>query len=89
MKRTPDQVAADEKLRAAVDEHRRFWHSQQGAEESVLTEFVVVGALMRFDDDGVPAFDVFTEHTEDAMPAYRIAGLLGDAIDNVKRQARE
>lgn len=89
MKRTPDQVAADEKLRAAVEEHRRFWHGQQGADESVLTEFVVVGALMRFNDDGVPAFEVFTEHTEDAMPAYRIVGMLDDAIDHVKRQARE
>lgn len=69
---TSEQKAAAERLEAAVREALEA----QGLGVGVLTEFVVVAAQARFEDDGCGSTGVYYLTSGDGVPYYRLLGLL-------------
>lgn len=84
MTRTKEQVAVDEALRETLTEWLRCY-GWSGS--SLLTDFVIVGALQGYDDDGDLRSEVFVSHAEAGMPRYRMRGLLQEGVFSLDQRA--
>ncbi|TBL44255.1 hypothetical protein EYA84_02095 [Verrucosispora sp. SN26_14.1] len=86
MPRTPDQVAADEALTAAIEQ---ALHAYSDGEPWVLTEYVVVTSQHRFDDDGEGLTAVGTLYRDGDVPLHRALGLVDYAAVRMRKPAAE
>ena len=71
MPRTPEQKAADEAMREAVQRQREAY----GYGDGVIVDMVVVGSVIGFDEDGDEVITNFATHDRDNIPLYRLLGL--------------
>lgn len=81
--RTPEQVAADDGLTEAI---RAVMLAYAGDEPTayVLTEYVVISAHHRYDDDGEPITAVSAIYRDGDVPAHRALGLMEFARARLK-----
>jgi hypothetical protein len=81
--RTPEQIAADEALREAIDRVMKVYEMlPEGTGPSVLTEYVVITCHQGFEDTGQGNARYNWTIQDDGMPWHRILGL----VDMGKRQ---
>lgn len=76
--RTPEQKAADEAVRAALEQHEAAYRPDHtGMTSSVLVDFVTIAAMRGFMDDGSDGSRIVigTPNSGDS-PAYMLVGLL-------------
>ena len=83
MTRTPDQVAADDALTAAIE---RVLQVYDDGDAWVLTEYVVVTAQHRFDDDGEGLTAVGALFRDSDVPIHRALGLLEYASTRMRHR---
>lgn len=69
--RTPEQQAADDALTAAIQQ----CHEAYDWDAGVLTEYVVVTASMRWDDDGTGITAIGTIFRDSNLPYHHALGL--------------
>lgn len=74
MPRTPEQVAADDALTAAIEQVINVYYD--GEHPWVLTEYVVVTAQQRWDDDGDSITAVGSVFRDGDVPVHRALGLV-------------
>lgn len=72
MTRTPEQLAADEALTAAIQSVLTAYH---GDDTALLTEYVVVGTMRDWDDDGDPVTKNYTVPRDGNVPLHQLLGL--------------
>lgn len=72
MPRTPEQVAADDALTAAIEQALQAYGDDQAY---VLTEYVVVTSQQRFDEDGDSVTAVGIVFRDGDVPTHRSLGL--------------
>lgn len=80
--RTPEQKAADEQLTAAIEAHQRAY----GEPPAVLSEYVVLAASHRWDDDGEPVTAVALIYRDGDLPWHRALGLVELARTRMKAE---
>jgi hypothetical protein len=85
MPRTADQVAADEALTEAIKAAMIAYEMDTG----LITDYVVAIAAHHFDDDGESCTSYARLYRENAMPHYRILGLLRAVTMEVERSFHE
>ena len=73
--RTPEQVAADDNLTEAIGTVMQAYAGAQPA-AYVLTEYVVISAHHRYDDDGEPLTAVSVVYRDGDVPTHRALGLI-------------
>ncbi|SBT63940.1 hypothetical protein GA0070622_0908 [Micromonospora sediminicola] len=83
MSRTPEQVAADQALTAAIEQVLLAYADDGQA--WVLTEYVVISAQQRFDDHGHGVTAVGCFNRDDAVPVHRILGLVEYAATRTRK----
>lgn len=71
--RTEEQVIADDNLAAAIIQCLRAYGFEDG---SILTDFMVITAHVKFDDDGDANTAYSYLYRDSEMPYYKILGLL-------------
>lgn len=86
MTRTPEQVAADEALTAAVEQAMRAYGD---GEPRVLSEYLVIGALQQWDNDGDMLTAVGVLHRDSDVPTHRALGLVEYAAVRLRRLAAD
>jgi hypothetical protein len=69
---TPEQTAATERL----DEAIKSSLEALGLGVGVLTDYVVICAQQRFEDDGTASTGIYHVTSGDGVPYYRLLGLL-------------
>lgn len=81
MSRTPEQIAADEQLAAAIEAVDKAYGDGQ-VDGDVLGDFIVISAWSRLTDEG--EFDTVTGHhvRDNAVPPYRVRGLVHSFLDD-------
>lgn len=87
MPRTPEQVAADEQLTAAVEALRKAYPDPDDAGQQVLTEWVVLARLRTWDEVGDPITINTAWMRDDAVPNDLLMGMLTDALEVAKYRA--
>lgn len=83
MTRTPEQVAADNALTAAIE--RVTEHVDDDTDGWVMTEYVVVAAQHRFDDDGSTVTGLVILSRDGDVAPHRSLGLLDYAATRIRR----
>lgn len=83
MPRTPDQVAADDALAAAID---RVLQAYDDGYPWILTEYDVVTAQHRYDDDGEGLTAVGALFRDSDVPTHRALGLLDYAATRLRHR---
>lgn len=87
MPRTPEQVAADEQLTAAVEALRKAYPDPADIGQEVLTEWVLLIRLRSWDADG----DAITTNAffcrDNSVSNDLVMGMLGDALEVCKYRA--
>lgn len=84
MARTPEQVAADDALTAAINAVTEAYWSPDG---SLLTDYIVVGAWQSFDDEGAGTTRLGRLARDEGVPVYRQIGLLEQALIELRAYA--
>lgn len=74
MPRTPEQVAADEQLTRAIEAVQSVYGMTE--EAWVMSEYVVVAAGHRYDDEGESVTAISTLYRDGDVPVHRALGLL-------------
>jgi hypothetical protein len=87
MKRTPEQEAADEQLRAAIDQVTRAYDLIDDG--SIIADYVVVGAAQRLDEEHGDETQMFYAMPGGTMPHYRVIGLLRAELAYLERDVSE
>ena len=87
MTRTPEQVAADEALTAAIEQTARAYGDDGQA--WVTSEYVVAVAQHRFDDDGDPVTTVGLLYRDGDVPTHRALGLVEFAAVRLRTLAMD
>lgn len=82
--RTPEQKAADEQLTAAIEANLHAYRADRPA--SVLSEYVVLAASHRWNDDGEPVTSVATIYRDGDVPWHRAMGLVELARTRMKAE---
>ncbi|MEU0081380.1 hypothetical protein ABZY58_26060 [Micromonospora tulbaghiae] len=82
MSRTPEQVAADEALTAAIEQALLAYGDSQAY---VLTEYVVVTSQQRFDEEGNSITAIGFINRDGDVPYHRILGLLEYAATRTRK----
>ncbi|MEU4570847.1 hypothetical protein [Micromonospora sp. NPDC023956] len=84
--RTPEQIAADDALTAAIEQALAAYGD---GVPSVLSEYVVITAQHRFDDDGdsLTAIGCFSRDSD--VPLHRMLGLVEYASTRLRKRAAE
>ncbi|BDB58971.1 MULTISPECIES: hypothetical protein [Rhodococcus] len=72
MPRTPEQIAADDALTAAID---RVWAAYSDIEDGVLVDYIVVANRRHWDADGDTATSTFLHNRDDSVPIANQLGL--------------
>lgn len=80
--RSLEQRAADDALRQAIQDTLAAY----GWGEGILTDWIVVTASQRFDDDGHAVTSVAKLVDEDIVPHYRLMGLLDQALTELRAE---
>lgn len=80
MPRSPEQKAADERLRQAIWDVVKLMRPAEGQEPSeaagVLTKYIVLAVQIRFDDDGDPTDSLNILFSDGSMLGYEAEGIL-------------
>lgn len=84
MARTPEQVAADAALTAAIEAVIAAYHDGDGV-AYVLTEYVVVASQITYDGDGDGLTAVATLYRDSDVPIHRALGLLDYARTRMRK----
>lgn len=72
MARTPEQVAADDALTAAIEAIHRAYHDEV---EGVLTKYLVIAQRQFWDEDGRSRSTVYSSPQDDGLPLSDQLGL--------------
>lgn len=83
--RTPEQVAADDALTAAIEQTLAAY--DDGGQAYVLTEYVVVTSQQRFDEDGDGITAVGLMSRDCDVPLHRLLGLVEYAAARLRKSA--
>lgn len=83
MTRTPEQVAADEALTAAIEAVQMAYH---GEPEGVLTTYVVVAKRRWWDEEGDSMTAVYIDVRDGDMPPDEQLGLVEYAAARIRRR---
>jgi hypothetical protein len=84
--RTPEQVAADEALTAAIEQALAAYGD---GVPSVLSEYVVVTSQHRFDDEGDGLTAVGCLYRDGDVPTHRALGLIEYAATRMRKEIAE
>lgn len=86
MPRTPEQVTADEALTEAIQRCWRAYYEGEpyaddgvpveAAAEGVMMEYLVIGTMRNFDNEGDPYTHVFHIYRDGDVPVHRLLGML-------------
>ena len=87
MARTPEQVEADEALTAGINRCAEAY--QDDNTPWTLTEFMVVAAQHRWDDDGDARSAITLLYREDSVPLHRALGLAEYAATRLRATIAE
>ncbi|HEX6682965.1 MAG TPA: hypothetical protein VF062_09235 [Candidatus Limnocylindrales bacterium] len=87
MSRTPEQKAADEALTAAVEQALTAYGSEE--QSYVLTEYVVLTAQTRYDEDGDAVTAVGIVYRDGDVPHHRALGLIDYAATRLRAAIAE
>lgn len=82
--RTPEQVAADQALTAAIEQALQAYGDEQAY---VLTEYVVITSQQRFAEDGYGVTAVGLISRDSDVPLHRMLGLVEYASTRLRRSA--
>lgn len=82
MPRTKGQEAADEALRAAIEETLRAYNLVDMGSPAVLTEYIVITCHRGFEENGQGSAQYNWTCQDDGMPWHHVLGLM----DEAKRQ---
>lgn len=82
--RTPEQVAADQALTAAIEQALQAYGDEQAY---VLTEYVVIASQQRFDGhgNGITAVGLISRDCD--VPLHRMIGLIEYASTRLRTSA--
>ncbi|AYF29302.1 hypothetical protein CSH63_17890 [Micromonospora tulbaghiae] len=80
--RTPEQVAADDALTAAIEQVLQAYGDDQAY---ILTEYVVVTSQQRFDEDGDGITAIGCINRDSDVPYHRVLGLLEFAATRTRK----
>lgn len=83
MPRTPEQVAADDTLTAAIEQVIGAYYPSDQA--YVLSEYVVVTCQQTFDEHGEGITAIGNLYRDGDVPAHRALGLLDYARTRLKK----
>lgn len=83
MSRTPEQVAADDALTLAIEGALQAYTDDGQA--WVISEYVVITAQHRFDDDGDGLTAVGVLYRDGDVPTHRALGLLDFASTRMRQ----
>ncbi|MDZ7914780.1 MAG: hypothetical protein U5O16_23550 [Rhodococcus sp. (in: high G+C Gram-positive bacteria)] len=86
MARTPEQVAADDALTAAIEAMHRAYHPEV---TGVLTKYVVLAQRQFWDDDGRSTSVVYSSPQDDGMPLSDQLGLIEYAAARARAMIME
>ncbi|NBE80326.1 hypothetical protein [Micromonospora rubida] len=86
MSRTPEQVAADDTLTAAIEQTLAAYSDGQ---PYVLTEYVVVTAQHSFADDGDSLTAIGCLSRDSDVPLHRMLGLVEYASTRLRKRATD
>lgn len=84
MARTPEQVAADDALTAAIEQVLAAYSDSERA--WVLSEYVVITAQHRFDDDGDGITAIGCINRDSDVPLHRMLGLTEYAATRIRKR---
>ncbi|MBX4168058.1 hypothetical protein K3M35_05175 [Rhodococcus sp. DMU2021] len=82
MPRTPEQIAADDALTAAIENHQAAYHDDN---EGVLTDYLVIAGRTFWDDDGDQVEAVYLTVRDDSVSLSKQLGLVEFASLIVRR----
>lgn len=82
MDRTPEQKAADEKLRAAIDETMRAYFPQIGP--AIITDFIVICGVQEMDSGDYISSTIHLL-PEGSLPGWKALGLVEMAKSSLSR----
>ncbi|MCU1677264.1 MAG: hypothetical protein JWM93_2022 [Frankiales bacterium] len=77
--RTPEQIAADDALSAAIDGHLRAYYPDETS-PGVSGEYVVVATWQLWDDAGEGSTRYVVIPRDQDVPVHRLVGLLDYAL---------
>lgn len=80
MARTAEQKAADEALTAAIEQTRRAYDTEGVTAGYTMAEYVVVSALVTWDEEGDGRTSVGIAYRDGDVPTHRAMGLLRYAL---------
>ncbi|MER7169158.1 hypothetical protein ABT336_24240 [Micromonospora sp. NPDC000207] len=86
MSRTPEQVAADAALTAAIEQALAVYSDGQ---PRVLTEYVVLTSQQSFDDEGDSVTAVGTLYRDSSVPLHRALGLVEYVAARMRKRVAE
>lgn len=81
MTRTPEQVKADDELRAAIENVHQAYDDVEG----VLTKYVVLAQRQWFDDDGDRVTTNWANPSDGCVPISDLLGLVEYAAARYRR----
>jgi hypothetical protein len=85
--RTPEQIAADDNLTAAIEQCMRAHFDEE--HPAVLTEYLVITSQRRWDEDGDAITAVGVIFREDNVPLHNALGLVEYVGAQMRRQITE
>lgn len=86
MARTPQQIAADDALTAAIDAMHQAYHHEV---EGVLTKYLVIAQRQFWDDDGQSMSTVYSSPLNDGLPLSDQLGLVEFAGARLRKMVTE
>lgn len=86
MSRTPEQIAADDNLTAAIEAQQRAYHDDN---EGVLTEYVIVSERTYWDGDGDRVTATYLSVRDNGVIISHQLGLLHFAAAKVQASIAE
>ena len=86
MSRTPEQIAADDNLTAAIEAQQRAYHDDN---EGVLTEYVIVSERTYWDGDGDRLTATYISVRDNGTSLSQQLGLLEFAASRIRASALE
>lgn len=86
MSRTPEQIAADDNLTAAIEAQQRAYHDDN---EGVLTEYVIVSERTYWDSDGDRLTATYISVRDNGTSLSQQLGLLEFAAFRIRASALE
>lgn len=81
---TPEQTKAEEDLLAAI---KRVLEVHDYERDGMMYEYVLIGNMRRYDDDGEPVTGTFIHSMNDSVPLTSMMGLIAFADTQLRAYA--